>query len=249
MLTLRCQALSKSFGPIKALCDVTLDFPHSGITAIIGSNGAGKTTLINVLSGFLKADAGCCFVNGKDTTHFPPYRLVALGLARTFQDLRLIPSVSALENVMLACSRQSSEKIGPALLRLRLRRDEMRNRENAFRWLRFVGLEMAALNLASELSYGQQKLLVLASCLATEARIVLLDEPVTGIHPEMVFRLSELLRILAGQGRMIVFVEHDIASVRSLADHLIVMDSGRVVAQGQSEEVLKRPEVMEAYLG
>jgi len=249
MQSLRCQGLFKLFDGVRALAGVGLQFPSSGIVAVIGPNGAGKTTLLNVLTGFLRPDAGRCFLGDRETTHLAPHRIAQLGVARTFQDLRLISQVSTLENILLARPRQRGETLLGALFRVGVAAEEARNREEAMRLLRFVGLEENAAELAGELSYGQQKLLTLACCLATKARILLLDEPVAGVHPEMVSHILGLLRQLRDDGKLVVFIEHDIASVRQIADLVIVMDEGKIIAQGPPGEVLGRPEIMEAYLG
>lgn len=248
-MTLRCETLSKSFDGVQALAGVTLVFPSSSIVAIIGPNGAGKTTLINVLSGFLRADSGRSFLGDQELTGLAPYNISRLGIARTFQDLRLISQVSVLDNVMLARPNQKGEHLLPALFRVGVAAEETRNREEAMRWLRFVGLDAAINELAGELSYGQQKLLTLACCLATDARILLLDEPVAGVHPDMAERILGLLRQLRDMGKLVVFIEHDIASVRQVADSVVVMDEGKIIAQGKPGEVLERPEIMEAYVG
>jgi ABC-type branched-subunit amino acid transport system ATPase component len=234
---LRCQGLTKTFDGVQALDEVSLDFPSEEITAIIGPNGAGKTTLLNVLTGFLRPDAGRCFLGERDITHFPAHRIARLGVARTFQDLRLILQVSVLDNVLLARPRQRGEHLLAALLRFGVAAEEARNREEAMQLLRFVGLKDKASELAGELSYGQQKLLTLACCLATEAQILLLDEPVAGVHPEMAARILDLLRQLRDDGKLIVFIEHDIAAVRQAADLVIVMDDGKIIAQGRPSEV------------
>lgn len=249
MGTLSCEAVCKVFDGVSALKNVELRFPSSGITAIIGPNGAGKTTLLNVLTGFLRPDAGRCFLGERETTHLPPQRIARLGIARTFQDLRIIMQVPVLENVLLARPMQRGEKLLGALLRIGLVAEESVNRQQAMRYLAFVGLEGKATEPARDLSYGQQKLLSLACCLATEAQILFLDEPVAGVHPEMATRISYLLRQLSDQGKIIVFIEHDIAAVRRVADHVIVMDEGRVIDQGPPQHVLEQPEIVEAYLG
>ncbi|MCK4658568.1 MAG: ABC transporter ATP-binding protein [Phycisphaerae bacterium] len=249
METLCCESLSKSFDGVQALEKVGVCFPTSGIAAVIGPNGAGKTTLINVLTGFLRPEAGRCLFGNREITRLAPHRIARLGIARTFQDLRLIQQVSVLDNVMLARPNQRGERLLPALLRFGVAEEETRNREEAMRTLRFVGLEEKASDPAGELSYGQQKLLTLACCLATEARVLLLDEPVAGVHPEMVEQILGLLRRLRDEGKLIVFIEHDIAAVRQVADVVIVMDNGQVIAQGPPSEVLERPEIMEAYVG
>lgn len=245
---LRCEGLSKFFDGVRALSGVDLEFPSSGIVATIGPNGAGKTTLLHVLTGFLQPDSGRCFVGDREITHLAPHRIARLGVARTFQDLRLILQVSCLENVLLARPGQRGERLLTALLRYGVAAEEDRNQAEALRLLRFVGLEGKAYELAGELSYGQQKLLTIACCLATEAKVLLLDEPVAGVHPEMVSQILALLRELRQAGKLVVFVEHDLAAVRQVADTVIVMDDGKVIAQGVPHEVLERPEIMEAYL-
>jgi ABC-type branched-subunit amino acid transport system ATPase component len=248
MVPLRCAGLQKNFDGTHALVNVTLEFPPVGITAIIGPNGAGKTTLINVLTGFVRPDEGCCFLGAHEITHESPYRIARLGLARTFQDLRLIQQISVLDNVLLARPNQRAEKLFYALLRFGVAAEEARNREEALRLLKFIGLEARAEELAGGLSYGEQKLLTLACCLASEARILVLDEPVAGVHPDIALRILELLRRLPDKGIMIIFIEHDISAVRQIADLVIVMDEGKVIAQGPPLAVLERPEIMEAYL-
>ena len=245
---LRCEGLSKSFDGVHALVDVHLRFPTSGIVAIIGPNGAGKTTLLHVLTGFLRPDTGRCFCGERETTHLPPHHIGRLGIARTFQDLRLILQVPVLENVLLARPTQRGERLWPALLRFGVAAEEERNRGEALQLLHFVGLEAKASDRAGELSYGQQKLLTLACCLATGAKILLLDEPVAGVHPEMVTPILELLCQLGTTGKLVVFIEHDLIAVSQIADRIIVMDEGKIIAQGPPHDVLERPEIMEAYL-
>src|SRR6266446_1914130 len=248
METLRCIGLFKSFDSVRAITNIDLIFPQLGLVAIVGSNGAGKTTLVNILTGFVQAEEGKCFLGSTEITRLPPHRIAKLGIARTFQNLRLILQVSVLDNVMLARPNQKGEHLLGALFGAGVSKEEARNREHAVRLLRFVGLEKMKEELAGELSYGQQKLLTLACCLATQARILLLDEPIAGVHPEMALRILELLRTLREDGKLVVFIEHDISTVRQVADVVIVMEDGRVIAQGSPEEVLTKPEIMEAYL-
>jgi ABC-type branched-subunit amino acid transport system ATPase component len=248
-LPLRCKNLSKSFDGVRALADVSLEFPRSGVAAIIGPNGAGKTTLLNAITGFLRPDAGKCFLGDRILTGLPAHEIARLGIARTFQDLRLITQVSVLENVLVARPNQRGERLLNALFRFGVAAEEQENRTQAMRWLRFVGLDAIAKDFASELSYGQQRLLSLACCLATDADTLLLDEPVSGIQPNRIEQILNLLRELRDLGKRIVFIEHNIASVRAIADSVIVMDHGRVVAQGKPSDVLERPEIIEAYVG
>jgi len=249
MANLRCTGLVKSFDGVRALSDLDLNLSSGRITSIIGPNGAGKTTLINILTGFLEPDAGKCFLEQQEISGLSAPRIAQLGIGRTFQELRMIWRGSVLENVILARPHQRGETLFWALTRLGVRQEEDKNYQEAIRILRFVGLEGKANDLADELSYGQQKLLSLACCLSMEANILLLDEPVAGIHPDMATRILDLLKVLRDQGKLIVFIEHDISAVRAASDHVIVMDHGQVIAQGVPREVLDRSEIIEAYLG
>lgn len=248
MKKLRCDGICKSFGGVDALKDLYLQFPVSGIVAIIGPNGAGKTTLINVLTGFLRPDAGRCYFGEYEITDLPPYRIAQLGIARTFQDIRLIFQVPILENIMLSRPRQRGETLLRALLRLGVSEEETRSRDEAKRMLSIIGLEENDGKLAGELSYGQQKLLTLACCIATGAGILFLDEPVAGVHPQLASHILNLLSHFREEGKLIVFIEHNISAVRQVADLVIVMDAGNVIAQGHPSEVLDSPEILEAYL-
>ncbi len=248
MPTLSAKNLCKSFGGHHVLADVSFELSSPGIIAIIGPNGAGKTTLLNVLTGFVSPDSGHCALEHREITHLPPHRIVQLGAARTFQDLRLIRQVSVLENVLLARPHQKGERLAYALLRFGVAQQEKRNRQVVMELLRFVGLHSIARNLVGELSYGQQKLLSLACCLATGARVLLLDEPVAGVNPKMVAQILELMGQLREEGKLIVFIEHDIQAVRQIADGVIVMDAGQIITQGETADILSQPKIMEVYL-
>lgn len=246
---LRCEALTLQFDGVCALRDVSLDFPENSITAIIGPNGAGKTTLLHVLSGFLRPKSGHTFVGSTDVSRLAPHRITQLGMARTFQDLRLMFQASVLENVLLARPHQRGEQLRWAFLPASYRDTECQNLVYATRILEQVGLADKLEDSAGSLSYGQQKLLSLACCVATESAVLLLDEPVAGVDVRM---KSEILRIIAdlkSKGHTIVFVEHDISAVRQIADHLVVMDEGSIVAEGNPAQVLARPQLMEVYFG
>jgi ABC-type branched-subunit amino acid transport system ATPase component len=201
------------------------------------------------LTGFILPESGRCFLGGRDITGVAPHRIARLGVGRTFQDLRLIQQVTVLDNVMLARPNPRGEKLFYALFRFGVAKEEARNREEAIQFLQSVGLAEKRLELAGELSFGEQKLLSLACCVATEARILLLDEPVSGVGGEMSMRILALLKQLRDEGKQLVFIEHDMSAVRQIADVVIVMDEGRVIAQGSPEEVLERPEIVEAYIG
>ncbi len=248
MKRLLCENLWKSFDGTVAVEDVDIEIPLSGITAVIGPNGAGKTTFLNLLTGFARPDIGRIVLDDIETTGLAPHRIARLGVARTFQEVRLAVSISVIENVLLWSenrgSRRGRQGIPAAARRLRGKA----NRRNAERILDMVGLEDHAAASAGALSYGQQKLLSLACCLAMDPKVLLLDEPVAGLHPEMTLKVLNLMRLYRDQGKAIVFIEHDIGAVRQVADGLVVMDHGRVIHQGVPEHVLQLREVIEAYI-
>jgi ABC-type branched-subunit amino acid transport system ATPase component len=243
-----CKCLAKRFGGISALENVSLEFTGNNVVAIVGPNGAGKTTLLNVLSGFLRPDAGRWFLNDRELTDLRPDQIAASGIARTFQEMRILRSLTVIENVLLARPQQRGEHLWRAISGIGVRGQESMNREIGMEVLTFLGLAGCAHIRAATLSYGQQKLLTIACCLAMEATVLLLDEPVAGVHPTVAERLCEKLRELRGQGKLIMFVEHDLDIVRTIADHLIVMDEGKVIARGDPSNVLEQAEVIEAYL-
>lgn len=248
MTGMRSENLRKSFGGLAALAGVEIAFPPQGISAIVGPNGAGKTTLVHILTGFLRPDEGRCFVGAIDCTALSPHRIVRLGVARTFQDLRLVRRLTALENVLLAYPGQRGESLWWALLGLGVASEESQNTARAMELLAFVGLKEKTSERAGELSYGQQKLLTLACALATSPEVLILDEPVSGLHPENVAHILGLLRDLRDKGTLIVFIEHDLAAVREVADNVILMDHGKVLVQGSPAQVLDSPEIIEAYV-
>lgn len=247
---LRCENLKKSFGGVQVLKDFSCIFPAQGIArvGIIGPNGAGKTTLFNILTGFLHPDSGKCFLGNLEITHLSPSQIAQAGIVRSFQDLRLILQITVLENILLGRPHQQGEKLLRAITRFNLAKEESQNRKKAIQLLHFVGLEDKATALASELSYGQQKLLTIACCLATDAKVLLLDEPIAGVHPDMAMRILGLLQQLQLEGKLVIFIEHDISAIRQASDQVIVMDGGTLIAQGSPNEVLERSEIMEAYL-
>ncbi len=245
---LKCRNIVKSFGGVNALRGVNIEFKDSCVTALIGPNGAGKTTLLNILSGFMRPDQGQCFMNGIEITRLHPRKIVSLGIVRTFQEVRLLRQVSVLDNVLIAFQNQPGESLWRVVMSLGINKAERQNLEIGFELLEAVGLSDKSAKRGYELSYGEQKLLSLARCMAMDAEILLLDEPVAGVHPQKASEILQLLRKLAQSGKMIIFVEHNIAAVREIAERLLVMDEGRVIADGIPEEVLKQPEIVEAYV-
>ncbi|MDZ7364188.1 MAG: ABC transporter ATP-binding protein [candidate division KSB1 bacterium] len=246
---LTVENLSKTFDGLRAVDDFSFVVAKGRIVSLIGPNGAGKTTVFNIITGFLAADGGEVFYQGKQTNGLPAYQIAQRGMARTFQDLRLIKSLPVIENIILARPQQSGEHFLSAVMRRKkLLHEEARNRQKALELLEFVGLADKQNNLAGALSYGQQKLLTLACCLAMEADLLLLDEPVSGVHPDMIAKMLSLITQLAAAGKTILFIEHNIEAVMQVADHVVVMDAGRKIAEGPPQMIKDNPEILEAYL-
>jgi len=240
--------LSRAFDGVKAVDELSFAVDEQQIVSLIGPNGAGKTTLFNLICGFLRADAGEVFLRGRRLDGVGPHRIARRGIGRTFQDLRLLRKVTVLENIMLAFQHQSGEGVFHALAGRKSRREEQRNLGKACDLLKFVGLEDKAGDLAEALSYGQQKLLTLACCLAMDAQLLLLDEPVAGIEPETSHRILDLLQELRGRGKTVLLIEHNLEAVRAISDFVVVMDEGRKIAEGTPEAVMQDPVVLDAYL-
>jgi len=245
---LKINDLSKAFDGVKAVDGLSLTVEEQRIVSLIGPNGAGKTTLFNLVCGFLPSDGGSILFRGQTLDGAAPCRIARLGIGRTFQDLRLIRKVSVLDNTMLGFQNQAGEAVLHALAGWKTKREEQGNLDKARGLLGFVGLAEKAGDLAEALSYGQQKLLTLACCLAMDAQLLLLDEPVAGIEPETSRRILELLQELRSQGKTILLIEHNLGAVRAVSDFVVVMDEGRKIAEGTPEAVMQDPVVLEAYL-
>jgi len=242
LLSLR--GLHKSFGGLAVTQDVTLDIADGEIHAIIGPNGAGKTTLINEISGVLRIDAGQIVFGGRDITSLPLHRRARLGLARSFQITSIVPAFTALENVALAVQAGA----GSSFHFFRPASTETRLNAPAMAALEQVGLASRAPILAGVMSHGEKRQLELAIALATEPRLLLLDEPLAGAGPEETERLIAILGGLKSR-YTIVLVEHDMQAVFALADRISVLVYGRVIATGSPEEIRGNAEVRAAYLG
>jgi ABC-type branched-subunit amino acid transport system ATPase component len=247
MTELKCENLKKSFGDLVALDDVTLTF-RGGIISIIGPNGVGKTTLLNILTGFLQPDEGSVYINQKEITPLPPHKITELGISRTFQDVRIIRRLSTTDNILLSLPNQPGERLWGAIFNYRSYEEKNRSVEKAQSLLDFVGLIKKKDTPAGNLSYGEQKLLAIACCLATEAEILLLDEPVTGVDPGMIQHVLNRLRAIREDGRLVVFIEHDLDSVREVASEVLVMDDGRIIGKGPPSEILDRKDVLKSYI-
>lgn len=246
---LEIEGVWKSFDGVVALADVSCHIGKREIVGIIGPNGAGKTTLFNVATGFLRPERGEISFRRRQITGLPPYRISRIGIARTFQDLRLIRHISVLENVLLDFPNQSGERLGNVFFRWRAcRTREVENRRLAMSLLADAGLTDKADDPAEALSYGQQKLLSLMCCLATGAELLLLDEPVAGIAPAMIDRILSIIRELPKQGKSVTIIEHNLDAIMQICDRVIFMDAGRKISEGTPEEIRNDPKVIEAYI-
>lgn len=241
--------LEKKFDGVRALADFSCSLRHDEILGLIGPNGAGKTTLFNVVSGFIAPDGGKVLFKGKDITGASPFRITNQGISRTFQSLRLIRQVSVLDNVLLSFQKQPGEKLKNIFFNWkRCREQEDFNRKEAMALLEEVGLLNTVGDPAEELSYGQQKLLSLVCCLAAKSDVLLLDEPVAGIAPEMTGIILATIRGLPLKGKSVILVEHNLDAVMQVCDRVIFMDAGVKVSEGMPDEVRNDPRVIEAYI-
>jgi len=240
-IVLEVTGLSKYFGGLKAVDGVDIAVRRGGVHALIGPNGSGKTTTLNVLSGLYKATAGKIVLDGTDITNMPPHQRTAAGLGRTFQNIRLFRSMTALENVEIGAERPGNTMVGKG--------GDAALTERAMEALTFVGLGNRANELISSFSYGHQRLIEIARALASNPTLLLLDEPAAGLNSTEKLELHELLKRIAAQGLTILIIDHDMTLVSEAAQHITVLNFGRRIADGESLAVLRHPDVVSAYLG
>jgi ABC-type branched-subunit amino acid transport system ATPase component len=246
---LHIDRLAMNFGGVFVFEDVSIEIPPGKVTACIGPNGAGKTTIINIVCGVFRPKAGDIYVDGVRLTDVRPFDTVRHGLCRSFQDVRIFPFLTALENVLVAMPNQSGERIGGLFLP-RARAEERANRDHARRLLQAVALDSAAERPAGELPFGQQKLIALLRAVATGARVLLLDEPAAGVENDLIPRVVDLIRgLVKAEGRATFLVEHNIDLVRQVADQVCVLQGGRIIAAGDVRSVLDDETVIRVYLG
>jgi len=247
---LRLQALSKSFGGLKAVSDLSFEVQAGTITSLIGGNGAGKTTVFNLITGNLAPDAGHIYFREVRVDGLPPHQVARTGIARGFQELRLFNRLSARDNIETAIPGQRGESILRSLIGgrdLRAERSATGARSSAL--LKDLTIDTHSTSLAELLSYGQQKLLSLGRLLAAEAELLLLDEPTSGLSPGMVEDFCVRMRALTADGKTILLIEHNVEIVMRLSDWIVVMHQGGKIAEGTPEEIRNNVTVMHTYLG
>ena len=247
-VTVTGRSLSKSFGGISAVRGFDIELQRGEIVGLIGPNGAGKTTAFNLLTGFLRPDAGGVNFGGRLLTRLKPHQIVRAGVARSFQDLKLFRNMTALENVLVALPRQSGENLWYAYFApWKVAREEKANIGKALAILRFVKLGEKAGERAGNLAYAEQKLLVIARLLATGAEVLLFDEPLSGLDPNTLEEIFPVIRELAGQGKTICIIEHNLDVIRGLCSRVVFLDEGTKIAEGTPDALIHDPQLAARY--
>jgi branched-chain amino acid transport system ATP-binding protein len=249
-LQLEIRELSRSFGGLKAVNDVSFMVRTGSIKSVIGPNGAGKTTLFNLISGMLPCDSGIILQNGRDITGFQPHRIAKLGISRTFQTTKLFSRMSVLENVMVGRHPRTRAGFLSGVLNLPWTwKEEREIRERSLELLGTLGLNDAAGEPASNLPFGKQRLLEIARALATEPSLLLLDEPAAGLNIYETREMADIVLKIREWGITVLLVEHDMSLVMDISDEIVVLNYGRKVAEGEPAQIQRDPEVIRIYLG
>ncbi len=250
MTILKIQKLVKDYDGIKALNNLSFEVDENSITALIGPNGSGKTTAFNIITGFIKSDCGKILFQGRDISNLSPDKIARLSIGRTFQNIRLFSQISVLENVLLGLKYEKGGTFSSALFQTKhMKREEEENAKKALEILEFVHLLEKKDVLAENMSHGQRKLLELAKIIALDPMLFLLDEPTAGLFPTIKKIMFGLLKQLKERGKTILFIEHALNSVMNVADKVIVLNHGQLIAQGTPGEIKNNPEVQKVYLG
>lgn len=247
---LQLESVSKNFGGLPALSGVSFSVPQGQLTALIGPNGAGKSTLINCITGVLSPSGGLIQFQDRQIAGLPPHRITQLGVARTFQNLKIFPRLTVLDNVLTGMTCEGGTSFVMAMLRL----PDLRHRERQLKLRAMEALDRFALSdkahwPAGVLAYGDKKRVELARATVGKPQLILLDEPVAGLNTEETAAVGEQLHLLRRAGHTMLLVEHDMDLVMEIADRVVVLDSGRCIATGTPDEVRRNPLVLEAYLG
>lgn len=245
-MNLQVKHVAKAFGDHQVLKDVSLSLSSGEISILMGANGSGKTTLVNIMSGFMKPDAGCVLLEGKPLKAISPNEVALQGLRRTFQDMRLISKLSVRENVLLAFPKQRGEVWWRACFSNRDEEKQLRAKVDEI--LRVCFIEDAATSLAGELSYGQQKLLNLACCLASDASVLLLDEPVAGVNPHYRDLLAQTILSLRSSGKALLIIEHNRDFIELVADKILFLNEGRISEYDSYRAFKENESVQNAYV-
>jgi branched-chain amino acid transport system ATP-binding protein len=247
---LELKGITQIFGGVTALSDVSFRLSANEITGIIGPNGAGKTTLFNIATGIYRQTSGQVIFEGKDISGIPTERLAALGMVRTFQNIELFGQMTVLENVMVGLhSRSTSGLFACSFKAPWAIKEERRIRDEAYEWLRFVGIEQLADVEAANLPFGKGRMLEIARAMASKPRIFLMDEPAAGLNSQETLGLAALIRKIRDLGITVVLVEHDMELVMDICDRIVVLNLGQKLAEGTPRDIQDNPEVIAAYLG
>ncbi len=250
MAHLKLSDVCVNFGGLQALSNVSFKLQSGEILALIGPNGAGKTTVFNVITGVYKVASGSVQYDDTTLTGLRPHQILAAGIARTFQNIRLFTAMTALENVMVAQHCRNKAGVFGAVLRLpSQKREEERIRERAMSALNFVDMDDMADTVAKNLPYGLQRRLEIARALGSNPQTILLDEPAAGLNPAESNELMAIIRRISAKGINVLMVEHDMKVVMGISHRVVVLDHGEMICQGRPEEVQRNPQVIQAYLG
>jgi len=247
---LEVSGITRIFGGVTALDDISFTIGQGSITGVIGPNGAGKTTLFNIITGIYSRTSGRVTLEGRDISGLPPERLARLGMVRTFQNIELFGNMSVLENVMVGLHTKGSCGLLACSLKMPWSiAEERRLRAAAGKWLEFTGISGLADDAAGNLSFGKGRLLEIARALAVEPRIILMDEPAAGLNSRETLGLAHLIENIRQMGITVVLVEHDMELVMDVCDRIVVLNLGRKLAEGTPREIQDNDEVIAAYLG